>query len=209
MERQSTGISVTLPHIGSSMDKTSVTLLQRVKDPGDAQAWEEFFKLYYPLVMKYARIRGLRTSDAEEVAQECMRSLATHMPHFEYSTSRGRFRNYLSTMVHNKIYDLLRRKHPPTAGGAALDQVPAPEETEAMWDQVWLWEHLTYCIDRMESRCADHTMRAFRLYVLEGRPVEEVCQTLDLSANQVYLAKTRMIQRLRTEVRELVGNVLD
>ena len=61
---------------------------------------------------------------------------------------------------------------------------------------------------RLELRCADHTVQAFRLYVLQDWPVERVCETLGLSANQVYLAKTRMIRRLREEVTQLVGDVL-
>ncbi|MFH0983185.1 MAG: sigma-70 family RNA polymerase sigma factor [Planctomycetota bacterium] len=188
------------------MDTTSGTLLNRVKDFRDATAWRDFFALYFPLLRKYARMRGLRAADAEEVAQECMHTLARHLRSFEYTRSRGRFRGFLRTLVENKIVDLHRRRPQPFRFGK-LERVAAPAADDEVWDRVWLREHLTYCIERLESRCSDHTVQAFKLYALQDWPVEKVCRALGLTANQVYLAKTRMIRRLRQDMARLIGNV--
>jgi len=187
---------------------TSVTLLERVRDVGDAEAWRTFFGLYFPMVTKYARIRGLRASEAEEVAQECMKTLAGHMRSFQYSRGRGRFREYLRKMVNHQVANMHRRKRPRQAQTGELENLASPDASRAAWDRAWLREHLAFCIKKLDSRCSDHTVRAFQLYALQEWPVEKVCETLGINANQVYLAKTRMIRRLRKEIVQLIGDVL-
>ena len=190
------------------MTSTSVTLLERVRNPRDGRAWREFFRLYFPVLKKYARRRGLAASEADDIAQDCMESLAEHMPGFCYSPGRGRFKSYLRTMVDNRIANRRRRKHMRQARTGELEALPAGEAARQAWDEVWLREHLAYSIARLESRCSNDTVNAFRLYALQDWPVEKVCAALGLSANQVYLAKSRMIRRLRQELAALVGDVL-
>jgi RNA polymerase sigma factor (sigma-70 family) len=189
------------------MDTTSATLLQRVKTAADADAWREFYRLYFPLLTKYGRLRGLRQDAAEEVAQECMESLARRMRRFEYARGRGRFRSYLRKMVENRILSQRRRRPVLQARTGQLERVAARSRPDEDWDRLWLREHLAYCLGRVESRCAADTVQAFRLYALEERPVDEVCRELGLSANQVYVAKARMIRRLRRVVAEMIGDV--
>ena len=193
--------------VRAGMDRTSGTLLDRVKDAGDGDAWREFFALYFPLLTKYARLRGLNAADAEEVAQNCMETLATHMRGFEYVPARGRFRGYLRRIVNNHITDRLRRRRMHQARTGELEALAGPDGSADAWDQLWLREHLAFCLERLESRCADGTVQAFKLYVLQELPVEEVCARLGLTSNQVYQAKTRMIRRLRAAVGQTVGKV--
>jgi len=191
------------------MDSTSATLLDRVRDAADARAWGEFFDLYFPLLRHYARRRGLAETEAEEVAQDCMHTLAKKMKGLEYDPARGRFRGYLKTMVDRRIIDMRRRRVARQARTGELECVLTDEESEGLWDRLWLREHLLTCIDRLGERVGEQTVKAFKLYALEDRPVEEVCRRLEMSANQVYLAKTRMIRRLRTAIRAQIGDVLD
>ncbi|MFH1748320.1 MAG: sigma-70 family RNA polymerase sigma factor [Planctomycetota bacterium] len=190
------------------METTSETLLERVKDPRDEDAWRAFYGLYQPMLVKYARMQGLRGPEAEDVAQDCMASLARHMRRFRYSRGRGRFREYLRKAANNRIASLRRRRQPRPARADELDALPARTTAEAEWEQLWLREHLSYCLKQVASRHSDGTVRAFRLYALQGWPVQRVCMALSMSANQVYLAKTRMICRLREEVTRMVGDVL-
>lgn len=184
------------------MEETSVTLLARVRDGRDQNAWREFFALYYPLVCRYARERGLRLEEAEEVAQDCMQKLAEYLRDFQYASDRGRFRGFLRRMVNNRITDLYRRQRLQVVP-TCLEHVAAPDE-DKLWDRIWLHEHLTFCVERLEARCRDHTVAAFKMYAIEGRPAEEVGAHLGITLNQVYLAKSRVIQRLREEVGDVV-----
>ena len=55
---------------------TRVTLLTRLKDGADADAWREFVHLYGPVVYGFARKRGLQDADAADLMQEVLRSVA-------------------------------------------------------------------------------------------------------------------------------------
>ena len=77
--------------------ETRASLLQRVRDPADNEAWREFFNIYRPLIYRYGRLRGLSRADADEVVQKCMTKLVDKMPQFEYSSTKGGFKFWLRT----------------------------------------------------------------------------------------------------------------
>jgi len=196
--------------MGLAMDTTRPSLLIRVKQKDDNSAWREFFRLYAPLLSRFARIRGLRAEEAEDVAQECMNVLSRKMKTFDYSRGRGSFKNYLFTQVTNQIADRVRRKRPRLAKSGELRKLAAraDEQSAEQWDRHWLQQHLAYCLKTIETEFSSTTITAFKLYVLKEWPVDEVCRTLNITANQVYLAKSRVTRRLRHELIDLVGEVL-
>jgi len=191
----------------SSMDTTSPTLLLRVRDRNDESAWNEFVGLYTPILIHYGKSRGLAQPDAEDVAQECMQSLLSVMSEFEYSRSKGSFKNYLFTIATNKIRNRFRRRQPTPCESVvrALAQ-EAVGTDEHDWDRIWARRHLEYCLERVAQQFSNDTIAAFNLYALEDWPIEEVCRTLGLTANQVYLAKSRVTKRLRKEWTEVIGD---
>lgn len=192
------------------MDTTRPSLLVRVKQPRDRSAWREFYRLYAPLLSRFARVRGMGIEEAEDIAQECMNVLARKMRTFDYSRGKGSFKNYLFTQVSHQISDRFRRKRPRQAESGELRRLAAPQEDDAVeqWDRHWLAEHLAYCLKNIESEFSPTTITAFKLYVLKEWPVGKVCQTLNINANQVYLAKSRVTRRLRSELTDLVGEIL-
>ena len=82
---------------------TRLSLLTRVRDAGDARAWNEFEQRYSELVFRYALARGLQFADAEDVRQVVFLRLANALREFTYDPARGRFRSYLGAMVKNAI----------------------------------------------------------------------------------------------------------
>ena len=97
------------------MDKTSESLLARVKDLRDTESWRRFVEIYEPLLYRYARLRGLSREDASEVKQECLTRLVEVMPHFEYLRERGKFKTWLYRLANNKIRDMFKRRRPRTS----------------------------------------------------------------------------------------------
>lgn len=187
-------------------DRTNASLLRRVRDPDDRTSWREFYNLYAPLLARYARQRGLSLADAEDVAQECMQALAAAMPGFDYRPGRGRFKGYLRTLAHHKIANLVRRKRPRLAqSGELVALVARDDQSNRAWDATWTREHLAFCLKRVETRFAPETVAAFKRHVLDEWPVEKVSAALNISPNQVYLAKSRVTRRLRQEMTRLVG----
>lgn len=188
------------------MLSTRPSLLERVKDRADASSWREFEALYSPLIRRYARARGLNPADADDVAQECMGKLVKVMPKFEYDPGRGRFKNYLRSMANHAIESQRRRKRPQAISGGAIGRMPAADDGRAEWEARWEREHLAWCLKKLRGQFPAAHLSAFRLYALEGRPVNEVCERLGLTRNQVYLAKSRITRQLRAAMNDLLSS---
>lgn len=187
------------------MTTTRRTLLQRVRDPADREAWEQFFELYAPLLESYARARGLSRADAQEVRDQCLEVLVRRLPTFEYERARGRFQAWLHEIARGKVVDLARRARLAGVENAPLASVedadPTPDEG---WERQWRAEHLRYGLREALRDEDDETRHAFELLLLEETTVPEVCARTGLNANQVYKAKARVLRRVR-EILEKLG----
>src|SRR5439155_3254735 len=86
---------------------TRPSLLLRLRDAGDQQAWEEFVDLYAPLVYGFARKHGLQDADAADLTQEVLRAVAGAVPRLDYDPARGSFIAWLLTVVRNKLLNFL------------------------------------------------------------------------------------------------------
>jgi len=101
---------------------TRPSLLLRIRDVGNHEAWEQFVEIYTPLVYGFCRSRGLQDADAADVAQESMRAVAQAIGKFEYDPQRGKFRNWLLTVVQSKLHNFLaqQQRQPTPAGETTL-----------------------------------------------------------------------------------------
>jgi len=135
-----------------------------------------------------------------------MRILARRLPSFEYSRKKGRFSGWLRTVANHEVNRLLRRRRPGHADTSVLRSVRVKGRDESTaWETIWLREHLRYCLSAVREEIAPTTFEAFRRAALEEQPVPDVCATLGLNRNQVYLAKSRVLRRLKEKMTELVG----
>jgi RNA polymerase sigma-70 factor (ECF subfamily) len=193
------------------MAATSATLLQRLRDRTDAEAWQRLVDLYTPLLSGWLRRHALQASDAEDVVQEVLATVAHELPHFEHSGRPGAFRHWLRTILVNRLREFWRgnRARPTAAGGSdfaqMLDQLADPDSgLSQLWDQ----EHDQHVARRLlamiEPQFAPSTWQAFRRVVLDGAKPDVVAAELGLSVNAVFIAKSRVLHRLRQEARELL-----
>src|SRR5436305_9632417 len=126
----------------AEIPSTRASLLVRLRDRRDAAAWSEFVDLYGPPVYGYARKQGLQDADAADLTQDVLTAVAGAIGRLEYDPQRGAFRNWLFTVVRNKLSNLRRKqKGNPSAGSeegqSLLAQVPAESSAEAGWDAEW------------------------------------------------------------------------
>src|SRR6476660_4182112 len=89
---------------------TRVTLLARLKDGADGDAWREFVHLYGPVIYGFARKRGLQDADAADLMQDVLRSISSAAHRLEYDPSRGTFRGWLFTVTRNKVFNFLESR---------------------------------------------------------------------------------------------------
>jgi len=185
------------------LDQTRSSLLRRVRDLGDAAGWDEFDKLYRPMLVGYALQRGLRAEEAEEIAQQCMTALVPRMPGFNRVSS---FRGWLRGMVAHKVSDYIKQRGRHRRADTVLlsttpDDGDGPDE---LWQRQWNQTHLEFCIDSLRTEFAPHTLQAFAMYVLQEQPVKEIAAHLGMTPNQIYVAKNRVMTRIRERFDDVI-----
>jgi RNA polymerase sigma-70 factor (ECF subfamily) len=187
------------------MDTTHSSLLVRLRDPQDAAAWREFCAIYRPMLIRFARSCGLPEEDAEDVTQYCMAAVLRNIRTFKYDRRKGRFKGWLRTMVNNRVRNVIRARREQLAESGDFKRAQAREQSpEDRFDEIWLDEHLRYCIGLVQEEIEASTFEAFRLYALEERSVDEVCRDLDLTPNQLYKIKWRVTQKIGEKMKALV-----
>ena len=91
-------------------DATRPSLLVRIRDARDREAWGQFVEVYAPLVYDMARRRGLQDADAADLTQDVLRSVAGAIGRLDYDPRRGTFRSWLFSVAQNTLIDRARRR---------------------------------------------------------------------------------------------------
>lgn len=192
------------------MDETRQSLLLRAQT-GETDAWKDLTDLYRPLILGWLNRQGVPARDLEDLSQEVLLSVVKQLPGFEHSGHRGAFRTWLRTIVCRRTADYWRAIDADTQaqGGsgatAALQQLADPaSELNRQWDE----EHDRYVVhcllDRVEEEFEPITLQAFRRLALDGVSGAEAAQELGMSVAAVYVAKSRVLARMRQEAEGLI-----
>ncbi|NOT30043.1 MAG: sigma-70 family RNA polymerase sigma factor [Planctomycetes bacterium] len=180
------------------MSGTRQTLLHRVRDPGDREAWEEFFELYAPLLEGYARAHGLARADAEEVRDQCLEVLARKLPSFEYQPMRGSFQAWLQALARGKVIDLVRAKRVRAHESVELSRLAdAGSAPDLLWEREWRAEHLRHALERVRRAEDPERFHVFELLLVQELSVAEVSARTGLTAAQIYKIKAALLKRVR------------
>ncbi len=186
------------------MFTTPVSLLERIREAPVGDAWGKFVDLYSPLLFHWANRLGLTEHDVADLVQEVFTILVAQMPQFAYKPE-GSFRAWLKTVLLNAWRkQLARRAMQRTASDAELntlaDTDPRLELEEAEYRQYLIARALAL----MQQEFEPSTWKACWEFVVNGRPAHEVAAELGLSLNAVYLAKSRVLRRLRADLNGLL-----
>lgn len=183
------------------MDTTSLSLLVRLRSPADEEAWRRFVQLYEPLLKYWLRRFSLQPADAADLLQEILTTLLAALPRFERRPG-VRFRGWLWTITLNKHRERLRRlaARPMLGGADLLEEAVVPSPVE----EIDAHEYRQYLVSRalqlMQAEFEPTTWQACWEFVVNARPADEVARELGLTVNAVYLAKSRVLRRLRAEL---------
>lgn len=182
---------------------TNTDLLLALRDQDNEQAWTALCARYRPVLISFARRLGLSEADAQDAAQDSLFAFARAYRQGNYDRTRGRLRAWLFTIASHKVRDLQRKLcRQPEKGQsdgvpAGLDAVADDRRLTDLWESHWQKAILDACLDEAARHVEPSTMLAFRLYVLEERPVDEVAAQLDMTRNAVFKAQRRVLARLR------------
>jgi RNA polymerase sigma-70 factor (ECF subfamily) len=186
------------------VDKTSASLLEQLRLDRGQDAWARFVRLYTPLMFFWARKLGMREADAADLVQDVFTILVQKLPTFEYDQVKG-FRNWLRTILLNRWRNLLRKKAGERATGpAGLSDVADSEDPEAVVEAEYRQYLLNNALDLMKSEFPHKTWKACWEHVVMGRPAAEVAAELGIVPGAVYVAKSRVLARVRQELAGLL-----
>lgn len=174
-------------------ETTRISLLERVRDLEDQEAWREFDALYRAIVTRYARFLGLRPEMADEAASQVMIRLMKRMPKFRYDRAQaGRFRAYIKQILRRVVIDM----HQPQNQESVILSNLAVEHGELAC--IELEEVIKHCMAKLQQRAQKPArFEAFYRRVVQQQSVDEVCAALGMTREQVYQAKDDMLAALR------------
>src|SRR5262249_42610948 len=193
------------------MLETSPSLLERLRSGTDADAWRRLVDVYTPLLHCWLRRCSVQPTDADDIVQEVLGTLVRELPAFRYDPERGSFRAWLRTIFAHRLQAFFRARQarPQPAGGSEgghmLEQLADPHsDLSRLWDQ----EHDPHVARRLLAAIQPDfeptTWLAFQRTTLEGIQPAVVAAELGVTVNAVFIAKSRVLRRLRREMKGLV-----
>lgn len=183
------------------MVSTPASLLDRLRENGEASAWDRFVELYSPLLFHWAKKLGLQDSDASDLVQDLFLLLWRKLPEFQYDPAQ-RFQGWLKTLFLNQHRQHLRQRKPLPADHA-WDELP--ERSEEIFEER---EYRRYIVRQafhlIQREFSPQQRSAFEEYALRQRSPIDVARELGIAPGTVYGIKSKILNRLRQELRDLV-----
>jgi len=193
-----------------TMSETSLSLLQRLREKPDPGSWQRFVDLYTPLLRDWLRRGSVQPQDVEDLLQDVFSVLVKELPRFAYEPERGRFRGWLRAILANRMRAFHRSRHSQPIATGASDFVQMAEQLEdphSDLSQLWNREHDRHVSRRLleliKPEFKSTSWQAFQRLTLDGVKPAEVAKELGISLNAVFIAKSRVMRRLRQEMQGL------
>jgi RNA polymerase sigma-70 factor, ECF subfamily len=196
------------------MDVTRPSLLLRIRDAGDVDAWQNFHGIYRPLLIRYGRALGLLPDDAEDLSQQVLAVVHQQIGDFDYDPKSGRFRAWLHSLVRNRASNMARsRGVVQRAQPKILEREQLREQgqvsAEQVFEQLWMQEHLWHCLKQVELDVEPATYQIFQRVVFQEQSAAKVAQELGVSVQNVHTVKWRLTKRVGELMKALVGDEVD
>jgi len=192
------------------MINTDEILLDRVKELDAHEAWKEFYDNYWAAIIRYGRKIGLSETQAKDVLQETMVDLMRILPRFDYNQDKGRFRNFLLTIVHRKSISTAKRDvrnsgepwddsvHSHDKNQSRTRDVQVDEEAVQRWKESIMEEEFNSL--RNSPEIEPQTWKIFEAYVVQNNPAKQVAGQFEVAINAVYQIKNRLLKRVQKNV---------
>ena len=198
-------------HPGLRMPETPRSLLERLRRQPDEQAWTRLVHVYTPLLHDWLRRQNVQPSDMDDLIQDTLTVLVRELPGFQHNQRPGSFRRFLRTILVYRLRNFWRnRQARPEAIGSSdfLKRLEQLEDPHSDLSRAWDAEHDRYVVERLleliRAEFMPSTWSAFCRTALDGVPEEAVATELSITRNAVFIAKSRVLSRLRKEIEGLV-----
>ncbi len=186
---------------------TRLSLLKRLQGERDERAWVEFVRMYEPVVLRLMRRRGLQESDARDATQQVLVRISGAIERYEPDGAAASFRRWLYCIARNVVVSFFRQRsrQPELLDGyrsADAAEPPSADPEFDLFDCEFQQQVLAWATEQVRQEFRDTTWRAFVETSIHGRQIAEVARELNLSHGSIYVARSRIIARLRQKVGE-------
>lgn len=193
---------------------TRWSLIERLKNADDAASWQDFFDIYWKLIYRAALKWGCTPSEAEEVVQETVISVSKQMPTFHADPSKGSFKAWLRSLTRRRVIDQLRKRskfvflpvfsegweNGSECAGDPGEELVAHNDAEEYWDSEWESQILEVALERVKAKVDPKQFQIFHMSAVKSVAAGEVARQLGVNIAQVYLAKHRVMTKLKREI---------
>ena len=191
----------------NSNPDTRASLIARICDLGNGDAWNEFASIYEPVILRFIQRHGLQSADAEEISQEVLSRVVKSISTWDGRQQQSTFRGWLYRITRNLTIDFLRKRKAELAKTVGLEgglsQIPNSDtsascEFQAEYEkQIFHW-----AAEQLKPTFKAGNWQAFWLSTVEGLPIEEVAQRLSMECSAIYVARSRIMSRLAKRIQE-------
>ncbi|MFN9366981.1 MAG: RNA polymerase sigma factor [Planctomycetota bacterium] len=177
---------------------TRASLLLRLQQPDDERAWQEFVEISQPLIERLVTRYGLQPADAQDISQEVLTRVAKAIPEWEHDPARGTFRGWLTRVTRNLTIEQLRtRARRPLTNPESGQLEQFQRGADSIFQLEQQRELFGWAARKARDQFVPTTWQAFWLTAVEQRSPSEVAEQLGLSTGAVYIARSRVMARLR------------
>jgi len=187
---------------------TRKTLIQRVQDQHNEEAWEELINIYSRYVYSILISMNVSEGDSDELHQEIMIKLWKRLP--ELDIENLRFRNYLSTVTKNTVLNFIRgrkrridREEKALADTTLtyLDSIRLPD-IEEISEKEWRIYLTHLALQNIEPLFSKNAITVFKLS-LQGLTAQQIAEQEDITLSTVNTLKSRVKSRFKSELEQL------
>ena len=199
---------MTYRHYNNESTRSSV--IRAVADPENEAAWQRLFDLYAGFVFSIARSKGLNDADADDIVQTVFADLARNLPTFKYDRAKGRFRSYLSGLVHWRVNDRLRSgKRDAELKSAFWDEAKSAStaEDEDFEEREWQQAAMEETLRRIKPEVRPEHYAAFVASAVEGQDTDIVTKLYGISRDSLYQIRKRLTVKLREKLAKVLAEM--
>ncbi|MCM8533890.1 MAG: sigma-70 family RNA polymerase sigma factor [Lentisphaeraceae bacterium] len=189
--------------------KTSITLVQKMRNQYDESSWDRFTETYTPYMRMIIFSMGLRHHDMEDLVQSIVLKAWKNLPDFDYKPDKGSLRSWLKTITKNTVLSFLKKKSTKEASldeiqeSSVMDHSPVTEaEIYDCMDKQWEIYISNLAWENVKEEFGETVQQIF-LKLSKGESIEEIAVDLDVKENTVYQSRKRVKNRLYREIRRL------
>ena len=192
--------------------ETRPSLIARLKDPADQEAWETFVEIYQPVVYRVGIQKGLQPADADDVTQKVLVSISKAVENWKPDPKRAKFRTWLNRVATNAAINALTRGKPDRGTGDSrmldvLTQHPYEDGPDSRLIQLEIRrESFRFAARQIESEFQPETWQAFWLTAVDGMSAESAAKRLGKKTGSIYTARSRVMKRLQERVGEMTDS---